>query len=61
MDIEITEHYENGRCVRRTVNGIEVEPDEHPTVIQFARNVTTKTYLTHEEYAEYQRKRGLLA
>lgn len=47
--VELIEHYEGGRVVKRVLNGVEFEADELPSAIQFAKYVTTKTLVTVEE------------
>lgn len=47
--LELEEHYEGGRCVKRLINGVEVPEDTFASAIQFAPHVITKTKMTYEE------------
>lgn len=44
--IHLEEHYEDGRCVKRTLNGIEVAADEFASAVQFAPHVVLRKQMT---------------
>lgn len=56
--VEITETYnKDGVCVKRTANGVELEPDTQPSVVFLNKDfieITRKTLMTEEEFKHYQ-------